>query len=132
MSTAKTVRSKEKDVAAKAKEKPAPAIKYPSMVSSMYGSGYQSGYDYPSLYDDIEMILDDLAYCGHYDASQQSLRDIENFIDDFGFNAFADLADYLMQNQIDYEQFDKALSNPDYAKDNFGLKKITYKGAYYA
>jgi hypothetical protein len=37
-----------------------------------------------------------------------------------------------MQNQIDYEQFDKALTNPDFAKENFGLKKITYKGAYYA
>jgi len=119
-----------------AKEKPAPAIRYPSLSGSMYGSGYQSGYqsgyDYPSLYDDIEMILDDLGYCGHYEASQQSLRDIEGFIADFGFNAFADLADYLMQNQIDYEQFDKALTNPDYAKENFGLKKITYKGAYYA
>jgi hypothetical protein len=115
-----------------AKEKPAPAIRYPSLSGSMYGSAYQSGFDYPSLYDDIEMILDDLGYCGHYEASQQSLRDIEGFIDDFGFNAFADIADLLMQNQIDYEQFDKALTNPDYAKENFNLKKITYKGAYYA
>ena len=115
-----------------AQEQPAPAIRYPSYGSSIYmaGSGYE--YDYPSLYDDVEMILDDLAYCGHYQASQQSIRDIENFIDDFGFNAFADIADYLMQGQIDYEQFDKALTNPDYAKENFGLKKLTYKGAYYA
>jgi hypothetical protein len=43
-----------------AKEKPAPAIRYPSLSGSMYGSAYQSGYEYPSLYDDIEMILDDL------------------------------------------------------------------------
>ena len=78
------------------------------------------------------MILDDLSYCGHYQASQISIRVIEDFIDDFGFNAFADIADLLMQNQIDYEQFDKALTNPDFAKENFGLKKITYKGAYYA
>ena len=115
-----------------AKEKPAPAIRYPSLSGSMYGSAYQSSYEYPSLYDDVEMILDDLSYCGHYQASQISIRVIEDFIDDFGFNAFADIADLLMQNQIDYEQFDKALTNPDFAKENFGLKKITYKGAYYA
>lgn len=119
-----------------AKEQPAPAIRYPSMAGSVYGSGYQSGYqsgyDYPSLYDDVEMILDDLAYCGHYQASQQSIRDIENFIDDFGFNAFADIADLLMQGQIEYEHFDKALTNPDFAKENFGLKRLTYKGTYYA
>jgi hypothetical protein len=84
------------------------------------------------LYDDVELILEDLSYCGHYEASQTSLRVIEDFIADFGFNAFADIADLLMQNQIDYEQFDKALTNPDFAKDNFNLKKITYKGAYYA
>ena len=115
-----------------AKETPAPAIRYPSLSGSMYGSAYQSSYEYPSLYDDVEMILDDLSYCGHYQASQISIRVIEDFIDDFGFNAFADIADLLMQNQIDYEQFDKALTNPDFAKENFGLKKITYKGAYYA
>lgn len=115
-----------------ASEKPAPAIRYPSFGSSTYGAGWYDQYDTPSMYDDIELILDDLAYCGHYQASQQSLRGIENFIDDFGFNAFADLADYLMQGQIEYEQFDKALTNPDFAKDNFGFKRITYKGAYYA
>ena len=73
-----------------ASEKPAPAYKYPSLKGSTYGSGWYEGYDYPSLYDDVEMILDDLAYCGHHDASNISLRVIEDFIEDFGFNAFAD------------------------------------------
>lgn len=117
-----------------AKEIPKPAIRYPAMGSSIYGSGYDhnSGYDYSSIYDDVEMVLDDLVYCGHTQAREISIRVIEDFIDDFGFNAFADMADLLMQNQIDFDEFEKGLFNPDYAKDTFGLKKITYKGAYHA
>jgi hypothetical protein len=78
------------------------------------------------------MILDDLAYCGHPQAREISIRVIEDFIDDFGFNAFADTADLLMQNEISFEMFESGLFNPDYAKDTFGLKKITYRGEYHA
>lgn len=114
-----------------ASEQPVQPVRYPSLTGSTYGA-YSNGYDYPSLYDDVEMILDDLAYCGHYQASQISIRVIENFIDDFGFNAFADIADMLMQNEITYDHFESALFNADYAKENFGIRKIEYKGTYYA
>ena len=103
-----------------------------------YGSGFGVGsgsvygsreYYYPDYYD-LEATIEDLLYMGYQKAGDISLNSIDAFVDVFGVNAFLDLADMLMQGEINEECFISGITDHKTARADFGLKPYTSYPAY--
>jgi hypothetical protein len=106
------------------KEKPDARLpsKYDYMgTGSVYGS---RDYYYPDYYD-LEATIEDLLYMGYQDAGKLSNSSIDAFVDAFGVNAFLDLADMLMQGEIEEECFISGITDHKSARSDFGLKPYT-------
>jgi len=90
-------------------------------TGSVYGS---RDYYYPDYYD-LETTIEDLLYMGYQKAGDLSLNSIDSFVDVFGANAFLDLADMLMQGEINEECFINGITDHKIARADFGLKPYT-------
>ena len=105
-----------------------------SRLQTMYGVGSGSVYGsreyyYPDYYD-LEATIEDLLYMGFQQAGELSTSSIDGFVDVFGVNAFLDLAEMLMQGEINEVCFIDAINDHGIARADFGLKPYNSYPAY--
>jgi hypothetical protein len=67
---------------------------------------------------------------GYEKAGKLSYSSLDSFVDVFGVNAFLDLADMLMQGEIDEQSFIVGITNHNIARSDFGLKPYNSFPAY--
>jgi predicted glutamine amidotransferase len=99
------------------KEKPSPKT-YKLGSMSYYPS---DSYFYDSWRQDdfIEKYLDEFLTLGLTDASELSFSEIDEFIRIYDANAFYDLADTLLNGEIDQKLFTDTIRNPESALESF-------------
>jgi len=117
-----------------AKEKP---VKYAyKPYSYNYGYGYQqSAYEYENeysdytdrVYEEIEIQLDDLRYLGFQNASDCSVNQILDFIEEFSLSAFQDMVDDVISGNLSEDWFIQCLSDPMKAKEVY--PNLAYKSS---
>jgi hypothetical protein len=119
-----------KKQAKQVKEKPQQRVQYPR-----YGYrtpiGYMNGYDYGDYddecelgnyydyYDDIEIMLSDLADNGYSKAASVSLNTCLDFVELFGFEAFNEVAYMVLDGNIGEDWFIKVMTDDIAAREAF-------------
>jgi len=111
-----------------AKEKPVKYSYKPYSYNYGYGYGYQqSGYEYENeysdyserVYEEIELQIDDLRYLGYQLASDCSINEVLDFVEEFSLSAFQDMVDDVISGNLTEEWFIACLSDFKKARECF-------------
>ena len=99
---------------------PVEKITYDGYYPTMYGSGYDSSWDY---YEDIEQYLDSLSYCGF--RMEFDYQECVDFIDLYGINNFDDIMNMALDGTMTEKSLNDVFMKPYEAKNHYSW--LNYK-----
>jgi hypothetical protein len=129
-----------KKQAKQVKEKPQVRVQYSRYGSRMpigymdsYGYGYDEDEgdfpDYYDAYDDIEIMLSDLADNGYSKAASVSLNTCLDFVETFGLESFNEVAYMVLDGNIGEDWFIKVMTDDIAAREAFPFLTKGYEYA---
>jgi len=133
-----------KKQAKQVKEKPAARVqyaKYPKYWGNKTAIGYMDGYgydndddesgDYWDYFDDIEIMLSDMAENGYSKAASVSLNTCMDFVNQFGLDAFNEVSYMVLDGNIGEDWYIKVMTDEIAAREAFPFLGSSYSGKGY-